>query len=107
MRSRLSLLAAAIVVSLSILEIGLRVLTPYPVTTSSNKADHPRLGYVNSSQLPDVDAHGFRNSRLTLEDAEVALVGDSMVWSVNVHSEESFAAELAARSGRRFYNMGV
>ena len=104
---RLLLLCASILVSLSLLEVGLRMLTPYPVTRTSNKTSHPRLGYVTSSDLSDVDEWGFRNVGPTLAEADIVLVGDSMVYSAGVSYRDSFAPKLAERTGRRVYSMGV
>jgi hypothetical protein len=104
---KLLVLSLSVALSIALLEIGLRLLTPYPITKESNKASHPRLGYVTSSALPDVDEHGFRNTGQTLEDADVALVGDSMVYSAGVKTRYAFAPQLAARTGRRVYSVGV
>ena len=98
---RLLLLAVSVVLSVSLLEVGLRLLTPYPVTTTSNRTWHPSLGYVTSSGLPDVDEWGFRNSGVTLADADIAVVGDSMVYGANVASRDTYPAKVAELSAKR------
>ena len=57
----LLLVTASIIGSLILCEIGLRVLTPFPVNRSSNKIDDAVLGYRMNSKLAGVDSSGFRN----------------------------------------------
>lgn len=99
--------AVSCVFCLLLAEIAIRVATPFPITARSHKADHPKLGYVVSSDIPDVDARGFRNNGVTLEDAEIVVVGDSHAYGYNVPANESFPAILARMTGRRVYNMGI
>lgn len=101
------LLAATCCLMVLVVEMGLRVLTPFPVTDSSNKKSHPELVYTLDPDLPDVDASGFRNDRWTLDQADLAVIGDSHTYGVNVTAERSFPAVLAARTGRKVYNLGV
>lgn len=88
-------------------EIGLRVVTPFPITDHSNKKSHSQLAYTLDSDLPDVDALGFRNSRWTLDQADLAVIGDSHVYGVNVAAEQNFPSILEAKTGRKVYNFGV
>ena len=100
-------LILSLAVSLLILEGGLRALTTYPLTASSNKQDHSRLGYVLSSGLPDVDELGFRNRSGTLAKASLTLVGDSHVHGTGVALGDDFPSRLGELLGRDVYNMGV
>ena len=102
-----ALLVASLIVAVILLEIGLRLLTPFPVTTTTNRIEHSRLGYTLSPALADVDERGFRNTGQKLEDADLAIIGDSHVYGNNVTSEDSFPAILASETGRNVYNLGV
>jgi hypothetical protein len=104
---RIAALTLSLGFSLFMLEAGLRLLTPYPVTENSNKRDHERLGYVLSSDLPDVDEQGFRNRGRTLADADLVVVGDSHVQGFGVTYGEDFPSQLGERTGRRVYSLGV
>ena len=100
-------LVLSLATSLLILEGGLRLLTPYPVTYTSNKQDHDRLGYVLSSKLADVDDLGFRNEGRTLSQADLVVVGDSHVHGTGVALGDDFPSRLAEITGRQVYSMGV
>jgi hypothetical protein len=104
---RLGLLAASIAASAAVAEAVMRALTPFPITEQSNKVEHPRLGYVLSREIPDVDARGFRNRATALEEAEIAVVGDSHTYGFTVAAEDSFPAVLSRKTGRRVYNLGI
>jgi hypothetical protein len=105
--AKAGLLALSLALSLALIEVGLRLLTPFPIHEDSNKRAHPVLGYVLAGSLADVDSRGFRNASTRLEDAEVVVVGDSHTYGVNASADESFPARLAEITGARVYNMGV
>lgn len=101
------LLVAAVLGSLVVLEIGLRLLTVFPVTFQSNRTEHPTLAYVVSPSLPDTDEHGFRNSDCSPDRSPVLALGDSHTYGNNVIASESFPAQLAEQLGECVYNYGV
>jgi hypothetical protein len=106
-RSTALLFALSVVLSFVVLEMGLRIATPFPINEVSNRAPHPRYGYVLLSRLPEIDARGFRDPDLELDDAEVVVLGDSQVYSFNVRADASFPALLGQKTGRPVYNMGI
>ncbi len=101
------LFLAACFLAAAMLEAGLRVATPFPVTEDSNKKSHPELVYTLDPALADVDALGFRNVRRTFDEADLAVIGDSHAYGVNVAAERNFPSLLEAKTGRKVYNLGV
>ena len=101
----LFLLSVSLIASLILCEIGLRVLTPFPINKSSNKIQDDNLGYRMSSELADVDKWGFRNPSKTRR--VLAAIGDSHTYGFNILSEESWPAVLQGSLGIPTYNFGV
>ncbi len=102
-----ALFTTSLVLALILLEVGLRLITPYPITSSSNKRIHPRLAYTLSPRLHDVDQRGFRNTIYTLEDADLVIIGDSQTYGENVTSENNFPSLVASKTSRNVYNFGI
>ena len=94
-------------VGLGSIEVGLRILTDFPVSFRTNRVADVNLGYRLDPSLRDVDANGFRNSGMEQADAEVFAVGDSHTYGNNVDQADSWPAVLGRISGRRVYNTGV
>jgi hypothetical protein len=103
----LLLVVVSSLISLVLLEAGLRLATPFPITEETNRVDDPRLGYVLDPSYPGVDQHGFRNAPGALEAADLIFIGDSQTFGYNVHAAQSFPAVVARRTGRPAYNFGV
>ena len=105
--SRLALLALATLVGLSSIELGLRVLTEFPVhDRDANRIPHASLGYVMDPRMGGIDEHGFRN-----EDPRAAAhwiaIGDSHTYGFNVASRDSWPQQAARSADLAVYNMGV
>ncbi len=98
-------LCVSCLVSLVLLEVGLRTFTDFPVTETSNKVPDPILGYHYLTTLADIDDAGFRNP--PGHTAEIAAIGDSHTYGVNVTSEQSWPAQLATKIQRNVYTYGV
>ncbi|MGI9309736.1 MAG: SGNH/GDSL hydrolase family protein [Gammaproteobacteria bacterium] len=107
LRSNLILAGLSAIVAIAILETALRLLTPYPITEDSNKSPHPKLGYVLSSDFPDIDVAGFRNPSQRLADAHIAVIGDSHTYGENVETENNYPSILAELTDQPVYNLGV
>ena len=103
---RLSAVLISTCCMLLIAEGLLRLLTPYPVNTSSNMVPHPKLGYVLDPKLSDVDAKGFRNPNVP-EQADLVAIGDSHTQGLNAASAESWPHVLGLSQNQTVYNMGV
>jgi hypothetical protein len=100
-------LASSVLISLIVLEIGLRVLSATLIFSPKNTQVYDeRLGRRIDPSLPDIDDNGFRNPGVP-ETADIAVLGDSHTYGVNVVSGESWPAQLARMSGLSVYNMGV
>lgn len=99
------LLITSVIVSLAVLEIGLRTFTPYPVSWTSNKVQHEKLGYVMDSGLAGIDKSGFRNE--SLPSVDIATIGDSHTYGSNVTSEHSWPKVLGRMLNKNVYNFGV
>ena len=97
----------SVTLSLAVAELVLRAVTPFPITEISNRHPDPDFGYVVSSDVPDVDARGFRNRGVSLEDAEVVVVGDSHTYGYNVDVTHAFPFVLGQLTHRRTYAMGI
>ncbi len=107
---RLGALGAAIIglfVMLALVELLLRLTTPYPVNSESNKKSHPELGYVLADHIRGIDANGFRNPERSLSDAEILAIGDSHTYGYNVFADDSYPAILDEVTNRSVYNFGV
>jgi hypothetical protein len=107
MVARIALAFAAVIVSLAFGEVALRILTPFPIDYNTNREPDPELGYVLNRSLEDVDRHGFRNADAPVRGGEIAAIGDSHTYGLNVGSWQSWPALLAERTGKKVYNYGV
>ena len=106
-RGNIVLLAISVLLSLLVLEVGLRFLTPFPVHGEmANRVAHPLLGYTLDPSNSEVDADGFRNPAAEGNFSIVA-IGDSHTQGFNVVSAESYPQQLASMLGVAVYNAGV
>ena len=103
--SNILLLSVSCLVSLVLLEVGLRIFTEFPITELSNRVPDPILGYRYSTSLKDIDESGFRNP--PGHAANIAALGDSHTYGVNVASEQTWPAQLGRLLQRNVYNYGV
>jgi hypothetical protein len=104
---RLLLLAVTTLLCLVALELSLRAFTHFPIhPKDANRRPHPALGYVMSSDLPEIDREGFRNPE-DLRDVDLVAIGDSQTYGFNVVSGESWPAQLAERGRISVYNYGM
>ena len=106
-RTNVLILVVSTLLGLLVLEGLLRLATPYPITSNSNWADDPQLGYVLDSSFPEVDAAGFRNDGLELNDADIAVIGDSHAYGIHVFAADSYPSVLASLTGKKVYNLGI
>lgn len=103
----LAALSIGLALMLGIVEIGLRLFTPFPITTkSANKIAHPQLGYVMDPHFPEIDRDGFRNPAPPAK-AEIVTLGDSMTYGYNVRSFDTWPQQLGRLAGRGVYNYGI
>ena len=113
MSSRRNLIGTAalafvsLVVSLFAAEYVLRAVTPFPITELSHRRADPNFGYVVAADVPDVDANGFRNRGVTLDSADLVVVGDSHTYGYNVDVTHAFPAVLGQLTGRKVYAMAA
>ena len=105
MKSNLLTLIISLLISLVILEAGLRFFTPYPVSRISNKLHHEILGHVMDVNMKEIDEHGFRNE--TLQIIDIVALGDSHTYGFNVSSDNSWPKLLGHKTGKNVYNYGV
>lgn len=95
-----SLLAALI-----LCEIGMRALTHFPISKSSNKIHDANLGYRLDPRLEQVDPHGFRN--LPDTPKVFAAIGDSHTFGNNVFSKQAWPKIFERITGVPTYNFGI
>jgi hypothetical protein len=91
--------------SLVILEVGLRIFTPFPVSRVSNKVNHEKLGHVMDVNMKEIDEHGFRNN--ILPSIDVVALGDSHTYGFNVSSDNSWPKLLGRKLKKNVYNFGM
>jgi lysophospholipase L1-like esterase len=104
---KILVLASAILFSLILLEIGLRVLSAFLIYSPKNSQVYDdRLGRRIDPSQPEIDENGFRNPGIP-GAADIAVLGDSHTYGVNVKSEKSWPRQLADMSGMSVYNLGV
>lgn len=102
----LSLLGGSLLFALVVVEVAARWMTPFPVTTESNKVPHPSLRYTLNPELPDVDENGFRNPRVR-KTYDLVGIGDSHTYGRYASWRASWPHQLAELLGLSVYNMGV
>lgn len=107
MLGKLGLLGVSLLLSVGLLEVGLRLFTVHPVHGSSNRTQDDELGWVLGSDLADVDAHGFRNPDGARERVDIATLGDSHTYGQGVAAEDAWPRQLGLLAGARVYNFGV
>jgi hypothetical protein len=101
----LSLTAALLCVILA--EIGLRILTPFPIHAPyANRLPHATRLYQIDPALPDVDTRGFRNPRAK-RDYDIAAIGDSHTYGNNTTWDQAWPYQLGNMTGKSVYNMGT
>jgi hypothetical protein len=100
-------LFVSLALSLLVCEGLLRVTTPFPIGTKSNRLLDPRLGYRLQPGSGDVDADGFRNSSEKAAAYQVAAIGDSQTYGNNVEAKDSWPSALERMTGLPTYNFGV
>jgi hypothetical protein len=105
-RTKLLLIGTSLLAALCATEVGLRLLTPHPTHTSSNKVPDDILRHRVDPRLPGIDADGFRNPAVP-ERADVVAIGDSHTYGVSASSEDSWPRQLADLTGASVYNLGL
>lgn len=102
----LILFLISLLISLLILEVGLRTFTVFPIHGKKNQKPHPMLGYTFDPSLSDVDINGFRN-----KDAngphEIVALGDSHTQGVNVIWNDSWPYQLGKLLNKSVYNYAI
>lgn len=104
-RNNLLTLIISLIISLIILEIGLRKFTPYPISRGSNRVEHDELGHIMDPKMSEIDEKGFRNEKLTSVD--IVALGDSHTYGFNVSSDNSWPKLLGRKLKKNVYNFGV
>lgn len=111
--SNLALLTGSVLLTLLLLEAGIRVLVPQPVDYFYFRSD-PQPGDVFQRWGVEVriNSHGHRDYNYSVQKApgvyRVALIGDSVVYGSGVANQDRYAKRLearlnkTARNGRRF-----
>jgi len=103
----LGLFGASVLLSLLLLEGGLRLATPFPIDSpKANSVPDPRLGKRMDPALPEIDERGYRNPD-GIDRASVVALGDSHTYGYNVGSDQSWPAELSRLIGSPVYNFGI
>jgi len=104
---KILILTSSIILTLILLEVGLRILAAYLIYSPKNNSVYDdRLGRKFIPSVLDIDENGFRNPAVP-EEVDIVAMGDSHTYGVNVKSENSWPAQLARMSGMTVYNLGV
>lgn len=104
---KILIITSSIILTLVLLEAGLRILTAFLIYSPKNNLVYDdRLGRKFVPSVLDIDENGFRNPGVPGE-VDIAVLGDSHTYGVNVKSENSWPAQLARMSGTTVYNLGV
>lgn len=102
-----ALILCSIVISLAVLEVGLRILSAFLIYSPKNSQVYDeKLGRRIDPSLEDIDENGFRNPSIPGQ-ADIVAIGDSHTYGVNVKSENAWPAQLARMAGMSVYNLGV
>lgn len=105
LRNTLVLLIATMV-SLSLVELGLRSFSEFPLQMARHTVPHGQLGYVLNTSVSGVDPNGFRNHSLQ-QHPQIVAIGDSHTYGLGVSSEQSWPMLLGSKLGVSVYNYGV
>jgi len=104
---KLAFITFSIVISLILLELGLRFVIPLLINLpNGNKIDDDKLGHTVNKSLSGIDENGFRNPEI-LEQADIVFLGDSHTYGINASLEESWPQQLAKMANMTVYNFGV
>ena len=104
--ANIGLMLLVTVIFLAIAEVGLRVLTPFPVHgKKANKIYDRNFGYRLNLNHPSIDANGFRN--IGDKPRIVAAIGDSHTYGSGVTLEQAWPAQFEKITGQPTYNFGV
>lgn len=107
MLKNLATLLIALVISLVIGEMGLRIFTVFPINMASNRVFDTRLGYRLTPGAFGFDSRGFRNPERKQESYTVAAIGDSQTYGNNVLVNNTWPAIFEKITGQPTYNFGV
>lgn len=103
---KLVLLLGSSVLGLAFLEGALRLVREPIDFLRPVRVPHPALGSVIEPGSGGHDALGFRNPAVP-ETADIVTLGDSMTYGFAAPMRLSWPSQLADRTGRSVYNMGV
>jgi len=101
------LTAISISAGLLIIELGLRLLTPYPNNLPrSNHVADPALGFRLRANSFGANSDGFRSAE-GIKKARLVAIGDSHTFGVNAPIERSWPSILSSHMGISYFNFGV
>jgi hypothetical protein len=101
------LFVAAIGIAAAILELGIRVFTPYPNNLPrSNLVYDAVLGFRLRPHSFESNTDGFRSPEGAVR-AHIVAIGDSHTFGGNVGTNEAWPTLLAAKMQEPYYNFGV
>ncbi|MCH7950250.1 MAG: SGNH/GDSL hydrolase family protein [Candidatus Dadabacteria bacterium] len=104
---KIALLTLSLIVSLILLELGLRFVVPHLINLAyTNTIYDDKLGHRINKSLYGIDENGFRNPKI-LEQVDIAVLGDSHTYGVNASLENSWPQQLAKMANSSVYNFGV
>jgi len=104
---KLALITFSLIVSLILLELGLRFVVPLLINLPyRNKIYDDKLGHTVNKSLSGIDENGFGNPEI-LEQADIVVLGDSHTYGIHVNSEQSWPQQLAKMANMTVYNFGV
>lgn len=103
------LVVCSTILALAIAELALRIFTPFPIHSPvSNRTFDDKLVYRMDVNVSGVDSNGFRNDEGYTDDRpQIAAIGDSHTYGVNVERASSWPGKLEAALGKRIYNFGI
>jgi len=100
---------AAIIITLFVIEIGLRILpqawTGITLSPIPAAVEDEVLGWRPNPQHPDHDRKGFRNAFVP-EEADVVAIGDSQTYGEGVAADQAWPQQLQVLGRTTVYNMG-
>ncbi len=107
LKRKILALCLSTILSLFILEAGLRLFTNFPMhNTWKAKVKDERLHHRHKQSIPGIDARGFRNPKV-LDKAYLVALGDSHTYGHMVQPEDAWPRQLEKTIGRDVYNFGI
>ena len=97
-----------LIILISVFELLLRILTPFPLNDASNTVKDDNLSYkMKAASSKEIDYMGFRNIKGKFKGYDIAAIGDSHTYGWNDLPKNSWPQIIEKKTNRKVYNFGI